>query len=437
MPALGMAQETGKLIAWLKAEGDHVEAGEPLMEVETDKTTVEVEAMGSGTLSNITAQPGDDVPVGEVVAVILAVGEFAPEPVQKQAAEVSEATAAPTPVVVANTNAGKSATPIATRMAAAHDLDLSQIPAQGDRVTRADVEAYLSNDGTIAGETRLLPASPKARRLVNENGYALTQIAGSGPGGAVLTIDVENFQPQPTLVQDQPTHEAATAIQEMSANVGQLWRRMAERLTESWQTVPHFYLKRDVNAQGLIDWRSGLKTRTDVKITFTDLLVKVVAAALKQHPHVNGSWRGDDLHFNDRVNVGLAVAIDEGLLVPVIHDADGLGVTAIAQRRAEIVERSLAGKLKPNDLQDGTFTISNLGMFGVDNFNAIVNPPQAAILAVGTIAEQVVSVNGSIISRPTLTLSLSCDHRAVDGARGARFLDTLATLIEDPMSLMD
>jgi pyruvate dehydrogenase E2 component (dihydrolipoamide acetyltransferase) len=216
-----------------------------------------------------------------------------------------------------------------------------------------------------------------------------------------------------------------------------MWRRAAERLTQSWQTVPHFYLKRDVFAEGLVDWRNGLKQRTDTKVTFTDLIVKVVAAALRKNPYVNGQWNGEGVVFNENVNVGLAVAIDEGLLVPVIHDTDKLGVTEIAQRRAEIVTRSQTGKLKPMDLQGGTFTISNLGMYGIDEFNAIVNPPQAAILAIGRINDRVVPINGEPVIRKVLTLSLSCDHRAVDGARGAQFLDTLSSYIQDPMGLVD
>jgi pyruvate dehydrogenase E2 component (dihydrolipoamide acetyltransferase) len=216
-----------------------------------------------------------------------------------------------------------------------------------------------------------------------------------------------------------------------------MWRRMAERLTESWQTIPHFYLKRDVSAESLITWRNQLKSRTDTNITFTDLLVKMVAVALKQHPYANGQWNGESVIFNDQINVGLAVAVDEGLIVPVIHNADTLGVTAIAQKRAEIVERAQNKKLQPADLQGGTFTISNLGMYGIDEFNAIVNPPQAAILAVGRIADRAVPADGQVVVRPMLTLSLSCDHRAIDGARGAQFLDTLANLIQDPLAVLD
>lgn len=423
MPALGMAQETGRLVAWVKKEGEHVEKGDILMEVETDKTTVEVEATASGTLVNVTAEEGTDIPVGTVIALIVAEGE-APPPrtngVEKPAAASADGKAAKAPPV--------AATPVATRMADDLGIDLTLVTTQGKRITRADIEAYM--DGRRPVVSGRVLASPKARRLARERGIQLAAIAGTGPDGAVLADDVTRYtvpaaQPTPTPSPDTP------------AQTGTMWRRMAERLTESWQTVPHFFLKRDVSMEAVIAWRESLKRRSDGKITYTDLLVKLVAAALGQHPHVNGRWNGEAVVFNDQINVGLAVAVDEGLIVPVIHDADMLGVTAIAERRAQIVERAQMGRLQPVDLQEGTFTISNLGMFGIDEFSAIVNPPQAAILAVGSINERVVPVDGQAVIRPMMTLSLSCDHRAVDGARGARFLDTLVQLIQDPLTVLD
>ncbi len=449
MPALGMSQDTGRLIAWLKQEGDTVEKGDLLMEVETDKTTVEVEAQASGTLGGIRAQVGEDVPVGDVIAYILADGESAPSaptttaktPIPEPEQEPTPPTSS-TPAPVTRVNGGGTvvgATPVAQRMAVAHNLDLSQVPASGGRVTRADVEAYLENGGTPAPAapttaTGLVLASPKARRLAKEQQLDLAQIVGSGPEGAVITSDVVNYTP-PTPV-TRPT-SLDTAITPNEVQTGRMWKTMAQRLTESWQTVPHFYLKRDVDASAMVDWRTGLKVRSDVKITYTDLLVKAVAAALGQHPYANGTWNGEGVVFNPDVNVGLAVAVDQGLLVPVIHQADTLGIKQLAVRRAEIVRGALDGKLKPAELQGGTFTISNLGMFGIDTFDAIVNPPQAAILAVGRITERVVPVNGQVVTRPMMTLTLSCDHRVVDGAHGARFLDTLVGMLETPLSLLD
>ena len=323
------------------------------------------------------------------------------------------------------------------RLVQAHDIDVSQINTSGSRITRADVEAHINGQKTQTPSTRVL-ASPKARRLARENSIVLAEIKGSGPDGAVLSDDVLNYEQaaingQMATVETQKVQQAQTGV----PRTGHMWRRMAERLTESWQTIPHFYLKREVSANALMKWRKSLLGRNDTKITYTDLLTKLVAVALKQHPHLNGQWNGEHVIFNEQVNIGLAVAVEEGLLVPVIHDADKLGVTAIAQRRVELVERSMSGKLRADDLQGGTFTISNLGMYGIDEFSAIVNPPQAAILAVGKIVEQVVPIKGNAKIHPMLTLNLSCDHRAVDGARGAQFLDTLANLIHDPMRLMD
>ena len=423
MPALGMSQETGRLIAWLKQEGDAVERGDILMEIETDKTTVEVEAAASGTLVNVTAQAGDDVPVGSVIALIRAPGESVPSlPTKATPISVNSVSNA------ATDRSTKAATPIAVRVAEVHGVDVNQIPTQGKRVTRTDVEAYFIRSQPVTTDGRVL-ASPKARRLAHERDFVLAQIPGSGPEGAILAADVLNFEPDADV--------SSGTISQTQPQTGIMWRRMAERLTESWQTVPHFYLKRDVSAEVFTAWRKSALSRSDEKITHTDLLVKVVAAALKQHPHINGQWNGSSVVFNEAVNIGLAVAVDEGLLVPVIHQADTLGLKAIARRRQEIVERAQNSKLQPADLQGGTFTISNLGMFGIDEFSAIVNPPQAAILAIGSITDRIVPVDGQTVIRPMMTLSLSCDHRAVDGTRGAQFLDTLARLIADPLRLMD
>jgi pyruvate dehydrogenase E2 component (dihydrolipoamide acetyltransferase) len=214
-----------------------------------------------------------------------------------------------------------------------------------------------------------------------------------------------------------------------------VWRLMAERTTQSWTSVPHFFLVRDVAASGLVKWRERAVRQLPEKVTVTDLLVKVVAEALRRHPRLNASWREGSVAYNDQINVGLAVAAEDGLVVPVIHQADDLSLTGIARRRADLVERAQAGKLRLGDLQDGTFTISNLGMYGVDAFNAIISTPQAAILAVGRVADRVVPVDGQPAVRPMLTLSLSCDHRVVDGARGAEFLATIAELIENPAEM--
>jgi pyruvate dehydrogenase E2 component (dihydrolipoamide acetyltransferase) len=236
----------------------------------------------------------------------------------------------------------------------------------------------------------------------------------------------------PILDDGQLTTDNGPLTQHLSA----AWRVMAERMAQSWSSAPHFFLMREVDASRLIAWREQAQRRAQAKLTYSDLLVKLVAAALHTHPRLNAAWQAGAIVENAAINIGLAVAVEDGLLVPVIPRADVLGLGEIAARRQEIVARAQSGKLRPDDMQGGTFTISNLGMYGVDSFNAILNPPQAAILAVGRIVDRVVPVAGQPAVRPMLMLSLSCDHRVVDGARGARFLETLAELIEEPLGLI-
>ncbi len=440
MPALGIAQDTGLIIAWLKKEGDWVEAGEPLMEVETDKATAEIEAEASGILTNITAFVGDAVPVAETIAWILAEGEPLPEEAKDQWRATAKESAvtdapspqpAPLPALVHPPSQPVSASPVASRMAQDLNLDLSLVKPSGGKVTKQDIVTYLSTQETAvlpSNGARLLPASPKARRLAQEKGYDLEQIKGSGPKGAILTDDVLNYHP----VLAKP----ATVPQPSISGISQAWRVMAQRLTDSWTSVPHFYLMREVNATALLNWREVAQKQTDEKVTITDLLTKAVAAALQLHPRVNASWVQEDVHMNEEINVGLAVATDDGLIVPVIHQTNQLSVSEITAQRKEIVTRALAGKLKLKDLQGGTFTISNLGMFGVDAFIAIVNPPQAAILAVGKSADRVIPLSGVPAVCPIMVATLSFDHRVVDGARGARFLDTLVSFLEQPLGIL-
>ena len=388
MPALGMAQDTGKLVRWLKAEGDQVVKGEPLMEVETDKVTVEVEAPADGTLAGLRASEGEDVPVGSAVALVLAPGESTPE---RDAEPAAPAVAVDAPVRV-------------------------PVPADGQEPTSVE---------RTAQRPRRQLASPKARRLAAERGLDVAQLAGSGPGGAIVAADVERLA------------AAAAPAPAAEVSVGTVWQRMAERTAESWRTAPHFFLIREVEAARLGTWRASVRARPGYEaVTPTDLLVKLAAEALRRHPRVNASWRNGSVVPSNEVNVGIAVATEEGLVVPVVHGADSLSLRDVAARRAELVEAARGGRLGPSDVSGGTFTISNLGMYGIDAFLAVLNPPQAAILAVGRIVDRVVAVAGSPAVRPTMTLSLSFDHRVVDGARGAEFFDTLTSLVEEPAGLV-
>jgi pyruvate dehydrogenase E2 component (dihydrolipoamide acetyltransferase) len=412
MPALELAQETGKLLRWIKASGDTVRKGEPIAEIETDKVTVEIEAPASGVLRDVTAQEGDVVPVGHTIAIIAAAGEAVP----------------PRPSG-AGPDGRVKASPLARKIAEQHGVDLARVKTASGKIEKADVLAFVESQSAGApangSPARLVAASPKARRLAAERGVDLGSLRGSGPGGAVLTMDL------PTEPLTLPSAQRGEA-----GGVGTVWRIMAERMTASWTTAPHFYLVREVNVARLVSWLEKARRQTGAHITYTDLLVKLVAATLVQHPRVNVSWKDGALERHGDVNVGLAVALEDGLVVPVLHKADTLGLKELAAKREDLVARAQAGKLRPADIQGGVFTISNLGMYGIDAFSAIVNPPQAAILAVGRIADRVVPVNGQPAVQPTMMLTLSCDHRALDGARGAQFLGALADLIEEPLALL-
>ena len=519
LPALGMAQETGVIVRWLKAEGEAVKKGEALFEVETDKATVEVEASANGYLTNVTAAAGDEIPVGQVIAVIVAAGEILPKSTMAPPAKTAASSNGNTAVAAASSLVSSpqndpavqapqaldtpaiAATPLASRMAAEHNLDLGMIKPAGRRIQKADVLTYIRNREEAAPDvarvsSRLLRASPKARQLAREQQKDLAAIQGSGPDGAILAADVLNAPEQMGRTEGIGRAEGADRAEASSAPmsdevgaarargfvgaelasalvtpsalskpetgahelaVSHTWRIMAERITQSWTSVPHFYLVREVQATRLMAWREQALKRSGEKVTYTDLLVKAVAAALRQHPRLNASWNAGKITLNEEINVGLAVAIGsdggdgedgedgrggseqasrEGLVVPVIHQADRLDLSEIARHRQELVRRAQAGKLRPEDIDGGTFTISNLGMYGVDAFNAIINPPQVAILAVGRIAERVVPVNGQPAVVPMMMLTLSCDHRVVDGARGAQFLSLLAEMLEEPLVLL-
>jgi pyruvate dehydrogenase E2 component (dihydrolipoamide acetyltransferase) len=397
MPMLGMAQETGKVVRWLKAEGEAVAKAEPLMEVETDKVTVEIEAPAAGTLAGVTASEGEDVPVGQVIAYVLGDGEQLPE----EDARSERAVALPAETA---TSGGQSPGQVGNGPESeAASASAAAYPGETD-VSRGLSPGQVGNGQ--AGRRTL--ASPKARRLASERGVPIEEITGSGPYGAVQAADVQGVASVP--------------------EVSSAWQTMSRRMAEIWRDVPHFYLSREVDATRLNGWREAVRTRQSYeRVTHTDLLVKIAAAALAEHPRVNGSTE---------VNVGIAVATDDALVVPVIHGADRLELRAVVERRIDVVARAREGKLRLDDVQGGTFTISNLGMFGVDSFVAIVNAPQAAILAVGRITDRVVAVGGEPAVRPTFILTLSLDHRAIDGAIGARFLDTLVSLVEEPAGLV-
>jgi pyruvate dehydrogenase E2 component (dihydrolipoamide acetyltransferase) len=389
MPALEMAQETGKLIAWRKKEGDRVSKGEPLLEIETDKAVVEVEAPADGILAGVKAAEGAEIPVGQTIAWIVAPGEQPPS---------------------------DSASPAPSARAGSHPK--AQAPQAAASAAQGSAPS--------AASTSSAKISPKARRLAKELGVDIATLHGSGPGGEVLAADVQAAAAAPA------THKTAGKIEVPSS----LGRIMAERTTQSWTTAPHFFVSRDLEATALNAYRQRIVTQIEsthqVRVTHTDILVALVARVLLKHPRLNSSWTADGILLHDHVNLGVAIAVGDGVVAAVIRDAHRASLDEIAIQRRDVAERARAGKLRPADIGDATFTISNLGMYQVDQFSAIIIPPQAAILAVGGIADRVVALEGQPAVRPMMTLTISCDHRVADGARAAMFLSGLADALRDP-----
>jgi pyruvate dehydrogenase E2 component (dihydrolipoyllysine-residue acetyltransferase) len=399
MPALEMAQETGKVVSWKKKEGEQVSKGEMLLEVETDKAVVEIEASGDGVLSSVTAKEGDVVPVGQTIAWLLKPGESLPAGGGPQAQTGRKMDAAPAPAAAA---APASAEPTS---------------AAGGRI------------------------SPKARRLAREHGVDITKLKGSGSGGEILADDIMAAAAKAGAGAPAAT-QAPSAPPSVSADSGavtSIGRIMAERTTQSWTSVPHFFLARDVDATRLNATRErlipGIEKSHGVKVTHTDLLVAAVSRALRQHPRMNGSWTNNTVALNADVSVALAMAVENAVVTAVIRNSDKQPLGAIAKQRKELSERARANRLQPADITGATFTISNLGMFSVDAFTAIIVPPQAGILAVGAITDRVIAVDGMIGIRPMMTLTLSSDHRLVDGTRAAQFLNDVVLALAEPDKL--
>ena len=381
MPALEMAQENGKLLAWRKKEGEAVAKGEPLLEIETDKAVVEVEAPADGILAGVRASEGETIAVGTTIAWIVAPGEAPP---------------ADAPVA-----------------------------ATARRATTAPARSSATSRGTDAAVAPGLRISPKARRLARERDIDLSRVRGSGREGEILAEDVLALVGAPAA--------AAPAAKESLSPVARL---MAERTTESWTHVPHFFVVRDVDAGELVAtrerWAAAAEKADGARVTHTDLLVALISRVLPKHPRLNSSWTGAGIRENSEVNIGVAIAVEDGVVAGVIRAAHTKNLGEIAVARRELAERAQTGRLRPPDISGATFTLSNLGMYKVDAFTAIIVPPQAAILAVGQIADRVVPVGGKPGVRPMMTMTLSCDHRVVDGARAALFLSDLAEVIAEP-----
>lgn len=384
MPALGVAQEKGTLIRWLKAEGEAVAKGEPLMEIETDKATVEIEAPAAGILAGVSAFPGDEVPVGNRIAVILAPGEAGP------------AASVPNLDTRLEGEAKSVRHPAGKREREAEGGATAQSPQSGKRIL----------------------ASPAARRIAREKGIDLATVAGSGPARAVLAQDVMRFAGEGALAPTVP--------------LTPMRRMIAERMTRSKQTAPHFYVSIDVDMSAIGEARTARAKNASRPVpSINDFILIATARVLRAFPPLNASFTDRGLTLHSEINLGMAVALEDGLVVPVIRRADELTLEEIARRSRELADKAQTRKLLPSDYQSGTFTVSNLGMFGVDHFVAIINPPEVGILAAGQVRPRVVVHEGGFAARPIMTLTLSADHRAVDGAIAARFLGRLKETLEN------
>jgi pyruvate dehydrogenase E2 component (dihydrolipoamide acetyltransferase) len=413
MPKLSDTMEEGVIAKWNVNEGDSVSAGDIIAEVETDKATMDVEVFDAGTILKIITGEGDAVPLGGLIAIIGEVGED---------------------ITSLLDNDSNSAT-----------TDSSPV-AEDDKVTKAK-EAMAAPTAVIApslGDGRI-KASPLAKKIAADKGVDLNSIAGSGPEGRIVKKDVETVQsstsstltrPGATAPMASSTAKSFSSLASQEVKVSQMRKVIAKRLSESKFTNPHFYETIDIDMKGAIEARTQLKDKLDIKISFNDIVLKASAVALSRHQAINSSWMGDTIIEHGDVHIAVAVAIDEGLMTPVLRHVDQKGLVQISSETRELAGLARDRKLAPEQMEGSTFTISNLGMFGIEEFTAIINPPNACILAVGAIRDVPVVENGAVVPGKRMKVTLSSDHRIVDGAKAAVFLNTLRSLIENPLSML-
>jgi pyruvate dehydrogenase E2 component (dihydrolipoamide acetyltransferase) len=414
MPRMSDTMEEGNIIGWLKKEGDKIEPGQTLAEVETDKATMELDAYVEGVLLHIAVKEGP-VPIDGVIAVIGKPGE------DWQA-------------VIAGATGGSAA--------AAAPAPAAETPAAVPAEVAAPVASAVSDDD------KRFKASPLAKNIAKESGVDLAQIHGSGDQGRIVRRDIEAFlqttpaaAPAPQVSKTEAPTSAPLAIASEGASyedlpLSQMRKVIARRLGESKFSAPHFYLTIEMDMTKAMQLRTQLNEIAPVKLSFNDLVIKAVAAALRSHPYINASWLGDKIRLNHDINIGVAVAVEDGLLVPVVRHADRKSLSQVNQEVKTLAGKAKERKLQPDEMSGNTFTISNLGMFGIEEFTAIINPPDACIMAVGGIIEKPVVKNGEIVVGHTMKVTLSCDHRVVDGATGAQFLLTFKQIMEDPIRLL-
>ena len=420
MRRMSDTMEEGVIVEWLVKEGDKVAIGDVLAEVETDKATMDFDSQAKGTILHIEAQPGDTVPVDGVLAVIGNDGDDFKALLEEAKAGAANGSSANIEEKAAETPEVKQETPV-------------QESKPATQAVASPVQAA-SNTASVSADGRII-ASPLAKKMAAESGIDLSMLSGSGEGGRIVKRDVENFDPS-SIRRATPAAAAAGTEGYEDMPLSQMRKAIARRLSESKFTAPHFYLTREIIMDRAVEARKSINEYLGSKVSYNDIIIKAVAAALKANPKVNASWMGDTIRLNHHVHIGVATAIDDGLIVPVVKHADAKPISAISAEVKELAGKARDKKLQPEEFSGNTFTISNLGMFGIEEFTAIINPPDACILAVGGISQKPIVRNGEIVPAHVMKVTLSCDHRAVDGALGAKFLKTLAEFLEEPLRIL-
>lgn len=454
MPRLSDTMTEGVIAAWHVKVGDTVSSGDLLAEVETDKATMDVESFYDGKILHIGVNEGDGIPVGNLLVVIGEEGEDVDSIVkqyQNGGASETEASSEASSAEAPAEPAGESINAEVEPFAPAQESQGSggQSSPQGGQQTSAPTSPAPQNNNGSQTDAGRIKASPLAKAMAKDRGIDLGQVQGSGDNGRIVKRDIETFEPpatQPAAAPAQQQPSAQPAPQPMSVPTGQesyeevrvsqMRKTIARRLADSKFTAPHFYVTMEIDMAQAIEVRKKLNEISPVKISFNDMVIKAAAASLRQHPGLNAAWMGDKIRHNHHVHIGMAVAIDEGLLVPVIRFADTKGLATIANESKTLAGKARNRELQPQEWEGNTFTVSNLGMFGVDEFTAIINPPDACILAIGGIIDKPVVKDGAVVPGKIMKVTLSCDHRVVDGAMGAAFLQTLKQLLEDPTRML-
>lgn len=427
MPRMSDTMTEGVIVAWHKKVGDKIKSGDLLAEIETDKAVMEFESFQDGILLYIGAEKGAAVPVDTVIAVLGKEGE------DYNVALANAGNVAPTPEVKKDLSAETS-------------VKDEEVPVAKEIKTETPVAAPASTSNDLSAEASAkaerVKASPLAKKIAEEKGVDISTVKGSGDDGRIVKRDIENLsattKTTETKVAAQPVIPFVAAGTESfeEVAVSQMRKTIAKRLSESKNTAPHFYLTVEINMDNAIASRKNILDATGIKVSFNDFVIKACAMSLRKNPKVNSSWLGDKIRYNHHIHIGMAVAVEDGLLVPVIRFADQKSFSQINAEAKNFAQKAKEKKLQPTDWEGNTFTVSNLGMFDIDNFTAIINPPDACILAVGTIKETAGVVNGEIKIVNIMKVTLSCDHRVVDGATGAQFLQTLKSYLENPVAML-